>query len=199
MPQQQRASLSGCRNARLITRSPMEQHISGRVLAIGLRTQRFGYAVFEETDLIECGVRHYGTIPRYRLAMLKRRLASLIQLFAPDLVIISTPATKHLASLRCAIEIIKKELRRNGVRSEWIRGGHVKKHYLRYGAASKHEIAAIIATRIPEMRRIVIPKRKPWETEHHQAPLWDATAAGVHYLGTERFGLEKKTREAYLS
>jgi hypothetical protein len=177
----------------------MEKHISGRVLAIGLRTQRFGYAVFEETDLIECGVRHYGTIPRYRLALLKRRLAFLIHLFTPDLVIVCTPATKHLASLRRAVEIIKKELRRNGVRSEWIRNGRVMEHYLRYGAASKHEIATIIANRIPELRPLVIPKRKLWENEHHRSPVWDATAAGVYYLGTERFGLEKKTRESYLS
>lgn len=53
------------------------------------------------------------------------------------------------------------------------------------GSAIKHQVATIIAQRLPEPAPFVPPRRKPWMPEHHNSPIFDAPASGLTFLHRE--------------
>lgn len=169
--------------------------LSWRMLAIGLRKRRFGYAVFEGTTFIDYGIRSYGKTPRCRI--LENRLTSLLRLYTPELVVLRTPAADH--ALRPEIETIKRELRQRKISCRATSGSHARKYFAVRGASSKHALSHVMAGRLPELRRVVLARRKPWQAEHYRAPIWDAMAAGIRYFGLENFPGKQRSRGAHLS
>ena len=166
----------------------MPLHVWNRILSVDLRALGFGFVVFEGTDLIDHGARHYEGSEAERLFLLRRRLVALLQVFTPELVVVRVPFGRHSAPLRKAIAVIKQELRQRSIRFQLMKGEYVSRYYLRrYGVANKHAVATLIAARINELQPLVPPKRKAWQSEHPRSTVLDAAAAGICLLGMDRF------------
>ena len=53
----------------------------------------------------------------------------------------------------------------------------------RSGATTKYAIATVLIERFPDIAWKLPPKRRPWESEHYNAAIFDAAAAAVAFLG----------------
>ena len=174
----------------------MQAHYGERLLAINLRARRFGYVAIEDSILIDSGLRHYSRSDK----MLAKRLIGVLRIIAPHAVVLGKPSTLHTNSLGPAVAVLRKVLRKQGVPLKMISKSSVRNLYRAYGAANKHEVGMLIANcMIPELRPMIPPKRRPWETEHHRAALIDAAVIAICYLGPEYFDVPVSARRSRLS
>ncbi|PYU94225.1 MAG: hypothetical protein DMG25_07270 [Acidobacteria bacterium] len=51
---------------------------------------------------------------------------------------------------------------------------------------TKHQIATSLAERFAELRPILTPKRKPWESEDYRMSMFDAATLGVAYFDRQK-------------
>jgi hypothetical protein len=49
-------------------------------------------------------------------------------------------------------------------------------------STNKYEIASAVAAGLPELRTILPPKRRPWESERYNMSIFDAAAVGLAHF-----------------
>lgn len=156
---------------------------SKRILGISLRSQRLGFAIIEgSVDLIHWGMVYYEKNEDARVAAATRRVAALLERFAPSIVAIEKSRTaKALNPER--VELLYRSIRREASHlsaSTWlITRIKVREAFQDFGVRSKDEIASLLARMFPELQPSLPPKRKLWEPEHSSMPMFDAVALAV--------------------
>ena len=156
---------------------------SKRILGISLRSQRLGFAIIEgSVDLIHWGMVYYEKNEDARVAAATRRVAALLERFAPSVLAIEKSRTvKALNPER--LELLYRGIRREASNSSasmlLFTRIKVREAFQDFGVRSKDEIAAILARMFPELQPSLPPKRKLWEPEHFSMPMFDAVALAV--------------------
>src|SRR5580704_6342624 len=83
-----------------------------RLLALEIRPQKAGYAVFEDSTLVDWGVTRYGTA-----TPASRRIGSLLSLHGPDVVVTRwRPRLRHSRTGASVVHKIKREAQRRSIR-----------------------------------------------------------------------------------
>jgi hypothetical protein len=77
---------------------------------------------------------------------------------------------------------IRRRAKQHNVEIISIRPATIRRYFGRYNAATKYQIAQSVATLLPELAWKLPRNRKPWETEHHRMPIFDAAAVVVTHL-----------------
>jgi len=156
-----------------------------RLLGICVRARSFGFVVIEDRTALDCGVR---TCDRPQFDdCLGDRFERLLRTYHPSAVIVLSARSKA-ANHRTRItrNSIRNALRRNKQRTIRINPTILGRHFVQYQAATKDEIASIVAQIFPELAWRLPRKRKPWESEHYSMSIFTAAAAVIAYVSREQ-------------
>jgi hypothetical protein len=149
-----------------------------RLLALEIRPQKAGFAVFEGSTLLDWGVTRYGKdIPP------SRRIGALVDLHGPSVIVTRwRPRLKHSQAGARVLESIRRGAQRRLIHIRSLDAGEIRAFFKQRGCESKHSTAVLLAEWFPELALRVPEKRKLWQSEPHNAILFDAVAIAVTFL-----------------
>lgn len=160
---------------------------SKRVLAIDPISRGFGFAVLEGPDrLIDWGVVHVAAKKNRGCV---RRIGQLLDQYSPDILVtedVATPGSRRGSRVRNLVEAIQTLVKDNRVAFRRISHRQVRRAFSKSGAATKHQIATIIADRFPELRSRLPRPRKCYESADDRMAIFDAVALGLTSLRSRR-------------
>jgi hypothetical protein len=158
-----------------------------RVLALDLRMQRFGFAVFEGVQhLLEWGVRTYPTADVRELSKtVAKRISPLLTLFDPSVVVIKRalgsigPEHSRGATI---LRTITHEARQHSIAWSFVEREEIRRTFGVPVRTKKHQIAARVSLCFPELTWKLPPERKCYKSEHPGMAVFDAISVGLTYL-----------------
>lgn len=154
-----------------------------RVLAIDPTPRGFGFVVLEGlTSVIDWGVKSTKT-SKQKATLAK--VTELIRHYQPEMIVLEAVGGK--GSRRCKriqdlITSIRSLAQVRNVRSSSFSPAQVKRIFLTFGAATKHQIAHAVAQQLPELASRVPRYRKPWMSEDYGMAIFDAAALALTYF-----------------
>ena len=156
-----------------------------RILALALRSRRFGFAIFEGPNrLLDWGVGLYARKSDLGGAASGKRVASLLDLFSPSVVVMGRTRLQKFRNgfdFGPALRSIRREASIRAIPACLMTRATVRKIFRPLHAKSKHEIATMLAQVFPEILWMLPPKRKIWQSEHPRMAMFDAVALGFAY------------------
>ena len=157
-----------------------DQHI---VLAAAPCSHGIGYVVFKGPQIIvEWGMR-YVLKDKNRNALTK--IKDLVEAHQPDILVIEDYTghrSRRAPRIRSLIRSIDRYAQEQAIEVHRFSRGDIRDCFQAFRARTKHQIATKISTWWPEMKRLLPPKRTPWESERARMAAFDATALGVTYF-----------------
>ncbi len=150
-----------------------------RILAIDPIHTGFGYAVLETPGLlVDWGVaavrgpKHSGCL---------RRLAELIEQYAPDVVVIEDPKvdSRRWARVRRLLQDIRLWGDKRNLRVRMLSRRRVRKVFGAWSAQTKEQIAHVIAQQFPELALQLPPHRKCYMSEDIRMSIFDVAALAL--------------------
>ena len=157
-----------------------------RVLALDVRPRSFGYAVFEGPTLVlDWGVqsfRHGRNAVRIPLAT---KIAALLEDFRPAVVVAKEPPSRkkvNRARTQKVLELVRHKASLRGIRTRVFNRRAARNPFGGEERLTKHKVATVLAERFAELRPVLPPKRKPWESKDYRTSIFDAAALGVAYF-----------------
>ena len=161
-----------------------------RVLALDVRPRSFGYVVFEgPTLLLDWGVqsfRHGRNAVRIPLAT---KIAALLEDFQPAVVVAKEPPSRkkvNRARTRKVLELVRHKASLRGIRTRVFKRRAASNLFGGEERLTKYKIATALTERFAELRPVLPPKRKPWESEDYRMSIFDAAALGVAYFDRQK-------------
>lgn len=157
-----------------------------RLLALEVRPQRIGFVVLQDTTtLLDWGVRMYGTRKSNAPSVACARVATLMDLYAPAVMVIrrrdiSRPPRRKIGA---TVTRLTAEARRRSISCRFVTVNEVRRFFARHNGTTKHAIASLLSGWYPDLVWKLPRKRRPWDSERYNTPLFDAAAAAVAYLG----------------
>ncbi|MEX2116820.1 MAG: hypothetical protein WEB37_08030 [Bacteroidota bacterium] len=149
---------------------------SKRILAIDPTSRGFGFAVLEGPErLIDWGVVQVrGDRHRRCLA----RVDDLLEVYRPDIAIIEDLSRNRRRPTRVKklLEAIRHLAAEKRIVSRRVSKAQVQRTFAKFGGTIKHEIAAAVAKRFPELSPRLPPRRKLWMSEAETMAVFDAVA-----------------------
>jgi hypothetical protein len=153
---------------------------SARVVALDIRPKRIGYTVFEgPTRLLDWGV--------IRIRQKKTdRITFLLKTFRPSILVlrkITRNDRRDRPKVREMIRTVRHQARSLSIPSLFISMARIKRVLGPYVKKStKQQYAALIVECFPELAWQLPPRRKAWQKEHWNMPLFDSAALGTTYF-----------------
>jgi hypothetical protein len=168
-----------------------------RILAIALRSRRFGYAIFEgPVRLLNWGMVFYPLSNPAQHTATSKRVASLLTLFAPSVVVVGRTRLLNVrngSGIRPILSLIRREASSRAIPMHLMTRAEARSVLHALHAKSKHETASMLAQMLPELACKLPPERKIWESEHPIMTMFDAVALGFAYW--QRYGGRDPTLE----
>ena len=156
-----------------------------RVIALEIRSRRFGFAVFDGAELIDYGGSVYPP-GKQGVETAARRMAALLDLHSPALVVarpvrrVRDPWSKQAGG---ALRSVRAESQRRNVPLQIVARRDVVRSFAEYGIRKKYDIAQAVAKRFQEVQWRLPPPRKPWNREADAIAVFDAVATFVAWSG----------------
>src|SRR6266851_5538247 len=143
-----------------------------RTLALDLHPRSFGYAVFQNADLLDWGLRKW---PSCHLKTAGRKLCRLFDFWQPMRLLIreGAPRREH--------EMAQAVARHAKVPVVDVRRAVVQDAFRFSRRPSRFDIARVVAKRYPELRPRLAAKRKLTENEPFQLRMFNAAAVGMAF------------------
>lgn len=156
-----------------------------RILAIDLRSQRFGFAVLEgHTRLLDSGVKIFSA-SKGRGDILQKRIHPLLALYLPAAVVVNLGSDAGRSSrVRSAklLDVIRAEVEVQSAEFIVLTRPDIRRAFRQSGNRSKDEIAVFVAESFPDIGWKLPRRRKNWEKEHYDMTVFDAISVGLTYL-----------------
>jgi len=163
---------------------PETKHDS-RVLAIDLRPQQFGYAVFEgDRRLLDWGVAYFRPGGDVGAAIAARRVAELLHMFLPSAIVVRKvhrEITRNSFGVQPILKAIRRKASARGIPVSLIARREVREAFRIFQAKTKYDIACRLTVMFPALLWKLPPQRKSYESEHPSMTKFDAVALGVTY------------------
>lgn len=163
-----------------------------RILAIDLRPQQFGYAVFEGPKrLLDWGVAYYRPGGKEGAVVAGRRVAEMVRMFLPSVIVVKKVRQKIARDSYGAqpiLRVIRRKAAADSISLRLISRRDVREAFGIFRGNTKYEIACNLTVIFPELLWKLPPKRKLYESEHPSMTTFDAIALGFTYWehnGTE--------------
>jgi hypothetical protein len=158
----------------------MRTKYPSRILAVDIRSRRFGYAVLEmPARLLDSGITRVA-YPEIATT----RIASLCKMFQPSLIVLRKEANRHGRKYPKAVAVrhaLRSEAARRCIPVVALKKREVQNWFRQHGSVGKYAIAAFLADHFLELSWKLPPRRKPWHPEPWSFSLFDAIALGVVY------------------
>lgn len=78
---------------------------------------------------------------------------------------------------------LRLEAKKRSITVRAISAKRVRRFFASRGNVTKHAIASKVAECFDELSPRLPPKRKPWQSEHHNTLIFDAAATAIALLG----------------
>jgi hypothetical protein len=159
----------------------MKKKYPSRILAVDIRSRRFGYAVVE----MPARLLDSGTTRAAPPEIAPIRIASLCEMFRPSLIVLRKEAARHGRKYPRAVAVrraLRSEAARRCIPVVTLKKREVQNWFQQHGSIGKYAIAAFLANRFPELSWKLPPRRKPWHPEPWSFCLFDAVALGIVYV-----------------
>jgi len=159
-------------------------HLNQRLLAVEVRPQRIGFAVFEGPDrLLDWGVRDASENVRPP-ELIGKKIGILMDLYLPSATVVRQRRVRSARLCRrieTATRVIRREARQRAIKFHTLASQVVQRSFA--NSATKHEIASRLVERFPELSWKLPTKRKVWKSEDYGMVIFDAAAAGLAFFG----------------
>ena len=143
-----------------------------RALALDLHPRSFGYAVFENADLLDWGLRKW---PSRQLKTAGRKIRRLFDLWQPMRLLIREGAPRR------EYEMAQAVARNEKMPVVDVRRAVVQDAFRSSNRLSRFDIAELISERYPELHSRLPAKRKLTENEPFQLRMFNAAAVGMAF------------------
>jgi hypothetical protein len=156
-----------------------------RILALDIRPQRFGYAVFEGSKrLLDCGANAFPPGGEIGAVVAAKRAVALIELFHPSAIVVRKDyrTTTHTSrSVDPILKSLRREARLRSLPLSIMKSTEISKGFRLFRARTKYEMAVALTGIFPELIWKLPSKRRTWEPEPHVMVVFGAIAAGFTY------------------
>jgi hypothetical protein len=160
----------------------MKNSLCRRIIALDVRAQMFGFAVFEgEEQILEWGTRSFRCGKRRVKVPMRQKLLGLLNEFKPELLILQE--SKHGATGK-SVKLVLNLARRLKIPVLRIPRVVLQRSFQDHNH-NKHEIATVVANRFPQLAQRLPRKRMPWQSEDARMSIFDAAALGVTYFDAQ--------------
>lgn len=157
------------------------------VLAIYPNALGFGFAFMENAITVK-DYQIVTTRPKCNKILMKR-IADYIDYYEPDIVVLEDyhgKQSRKSERVKKLIDIIKKLAYRKQIKTLIYSRSHIKMVFAGFKARTKYEISRAICENIPELKKLMKPKRRIWEAESYSQGIFDAVSLGItHYFLSE--------------
>ncbi len=143
-----------------------------RTLALDLHPRSFGYAVFQNAELLDWGLRKW---PSRQLKTAGRKIRRLFDLWQPMRLLIREGAPRREYEMAQAVARNEKMPVVN------VRRAVVQDAFRSSNRLSRFDIAELISERYPELHPRLPTKRKLTENEPFQLRMFNAAAVGMAF------------------
>lgn len=159
----------------------LDSDLSARYLAVDIRPRSIGFVVMDNTSVIDSGIRRCDQ-SRFD-DCLGDRFDRLLQLYEPKAVILRDGRSLggDLKKGKIA-QAIRQVAKRRTIDLATVRLATVQQYFRRHDAKTKHQVAIVVTSLLPELAWKLPHKRKPWESEHYRMSIFDAAALLIAYL-----------------
>lgn len=163
------------------------ERLNKRVVAVCPTSRGFGFVVFDDPrTLLDWGV---AQVPPADEPRILGRISGLLDRYRPNVLVIEStadPKCRRRDRVRSLLWAIRNMAARKKVPLTQVLKDGVRRAFARHGASTKHRVAAVIASQIPELARRLPPPRDIWKSEDPRLSLFGAAAlATSYYLGSD--------------
>jgi len=144
-----------------------------RILTLDLHPRSFGYAVFENVELLDWGLRKW---PSRQLKTAGRKLCRLLELWQPMRLIVREGAPRREHAM---VEALARDAK---VPILCVARAVVQDAFRSSKRASRFDVARVVAERYPELGLRLPPVRKLGHAEPFQLRMFNAAATGMAFL-----------------
>ena len=161
------------------------KHRDPRLIAVELRSQQFGYAVFDgPKQLLDYGGGQLRPGGQAGSVIAARRIRKLIRLFTPSAIVVKRPdphVENGYPGIRLMTDAILHEASSHLIPHRLIGRAEVQRAFRIFRARNKYEIGMVLAWIFPELLSRLPGKRKLGDPEHPRMVVFDAIALGFAY------------------
>jgi len=155
----------------------------GLVLAIYPTTRGFGFALFEESlSPVDWGVKEVRQSNKNARCL--EKIALLMDLHQPDIVVLEDTTVKgsrRSARIRRLTRAIEHLALSRSIETHRYSRRAIRMCFAQAGAATKYEVAQVIARQIAAYEPLLPPPRKIWMSEDPRMALFDAAALALTF------------------
>lgn len=158
-----------------------EANAGERIIAIDLRSSRFGFAVFEGPEnLLDWGVKSFRQGVNAARIPPNVKLGELMDEFSPKAIVLlkRDKETTNRASMR---EELQREAEKRRIDVRFLLARKVKSTFPGSNR-NKHAMAAAIAERLPELASRRPGPRKIWKPDDYRLRIFDAVCLALAYF-----------------
>jgi hypothetical protein len=152
-----------------------------RIIAIDLRSSRFGFVVFEGPKrLLDWGIKNFRQGVNAVRIPANVKLGDLMDEFLPNAIVLMNreAETKGRARMR---EGLLREAEKRRITVHFLSPGEVKAAFVGSNR-NKYEVAAAVIKQFPELASRRPGERKIWKPEDYVIKIFDAAALGITYF-----------------
>ena len=153
-----------------------------RIVSISPTSHGFGFAVFEDTTLIDWGHAHVRPAKADRCLA---RSMELLSWYDPSIVVIEDvewASSRRGERVRNLLKQLSRLVKNSSSRLVKIPLGLVSKIFSASGYATKHEIATTVLIHYPELEVKLPPPRKVWTSEDERMAIFAAVALVLTFI-----------------
>jgi hypothetical protein len=161
----------------------MQRSATGRILALVIRSGRFGYAAFElPAHLLDFGVSTFTSRAKARI-----RTQTLLTRFQPTSLVLSNGWSRRNSKWRKSISrMIHEQSRNASVPFTVISARELRVYFYQHGKRNKYDFAVVAATWFPDIQWKLQRKSRFYSPEP-----WKMTAVDAVILGAVHLRLQK--------
>jgi len=156
------------------------------VLALYPNTRGLGYAVFDSPkDLVDYGMGYIKPVSNTKTIT---RVKEYIQHYKPDIVLVRAirqSESRKMKRVENLVAHICNQASAQGLKVYRYNRNQIQEIFSQFGSSTKFHISKKISEWYPELQNIKNPVRKFWETEYHNAGIFDAISLGVTHFYIE--------------
>lgn len=156
-----------------------------RIIAIDLRSSRFGFAVFEGRNrLLDWGIKNFRQGVNAVRIPADIKLGGLMDEFLPNAVVLMERETETMCRARMR-EGLLRQAKKRSIDVHFLSPREVKSAFVGSNR-NKYAVAAAVIERFPELASRRPGERKIWKPEDYVMKIFDATALGITYFAISR-------------
>lgn len=163
-----------------------------RILALVVHRSKIGYAVLEGSSrLLDWGVLSCKKAETFRRVPVPQRLISLLSFCQPLSVALKLVKARgrNTERVQTFAAAIQEECKKRSIRLFRVKASTVQRFFAAHSCKTRIQIAHVLGEWFSELAWHVPPKRKPWQSDSHHIPVFEAVAVGVtHFRGHAECG-----------